>query len=109
VTLVIFRRAISSVGSINSRETERLFEFLDKQDVDDGSLKISFALAFITRNCRQKVDNSSNQEIDRPRRDRDRSERDAASIVFRKQPHLLEELTKMALSLKKKGRWVSLL
>jgi hypothetical protein len=83
-----------------------LFEFLDKQDVGDGALKISAALTFITRNCRQKVDV---REIDdggrsRERRSHDRSERDAASIVFRKQPHLLEELKKMALALKKKGR-----
>lgn len=106
-------RAISSLGArISSREVDRLFDYMDSQDVNDGALKIAFAISFFNRNShssqqRDDLPSSKRNIEDSPRRRRDSEElptNDAASIVFRKQPHLLEELIKMTLSIQKRGR-----
>lgn len=44
------------------------------------------------------------REEPRSPREQNRTKADAAAITFRKQPHLLEELTIMASDLSKRGR-----
>jgi hypothetical protein len=89
--------------SLNSREIDRLFDYLDRQDLNDGALKISFAISFINRHSRQRLDDSPEKSDRRPEPG-EFQEGDVAAIVFRKQPHVLEELSQMAVSLRKKGR-----
>lgn len=94
---------------LSTREIDRLFDYIDKHDLDDGALKIAFVLTFFNRNF-QEPDNepvskrTTSESVPRNRESQELPDNDAASIVFRKQPHLLEELIKMALSVKKQGR-----
>jgi hypothetical protein len=99
--------ALLSIGgpSLNSREIDKLFDFLDHQELNDGALKISAAVSFLSRQSLQRPNSSPSRETHLPPESREFYDGDAAAVVFRKQPHILEELIQIALSLRKKGRY----
>ena len=80
------------------RDAIRLFEYLDSVSLGDGAVKLSTIISFVNRSTKQKDEPKSP-------RSQNTSKVDAATITFRKQPHLLEELTQMAHDLTKKGRF----
>jgi hypothetical protein len=93
-----YRSMLAIDSTMNARDAGRLFDYLDQQGLGDGLVKFNSIISFI---CTKHI--SQIEETTSPR-EKSGARIDVASIVFRKQPQLFEELTQMALNLQKKGR-----
>jgi hypothetical protein len=75
----------------------KLFDYLDMIALDDGSVKIKAFISLLNGGERRRDSRDDDTE--------NQSRRNDAARVFRSQPYLLEELTRLASTLIRNGRY----